>query len=84
MSTNDIGGKVGTALASIGSFIASYELSDIIFNELVRLISSCTIAAVGALIGYKVTAYLKKLDERRKQREQDHHNINPGSKPPKP
>lgn len=64
---SDVGGKVGTALASIGSFIAGYIQSDIIFNELVRLFSSCMIAALGAAIGYYVTQWLREMDLKRTQ-----------------
>lgn len=66
MTHQDIGGKVGTALASIGSFIAAFVQSDIIINELVRLLSSCMIAAVGAAIGYYITRLLRRLDEKSK------------------
>lgn len=80
MNHQDLGGKVGTALASIGSFIAAFVQSDIIINELVRLFSSCIIAGVGALIGYYVTKILRRMDDVRKQK--DLPNINPGSKAP--
>lgn len=59
---HDMGVKVGTALASIGSFVVAQALSDALINELVRLLSSSIIAALGAVIGYLVTRWLKKLD----------------------
>jgi len=58
----DLGGKVGTVLASIGSFIAAQVLSDTLLPELIRLFSSCIIAFLGAIIGYYVTKLLKNID----------------------
>jgi hypothetical protein len=77
---SDVGGKVGTALASIGSFVAGYVQSDLIFNELVRLFSSCMIAALGAAIGYYVTRWLKSMDSRWDQIQPP---VNPGAHPSK-
>jgi len=58
----DLGQKVGTAIASIGSFITAYAASEQLINELVRLLSSSLIAAFGALIGFFITKYLKKWE----------------------
>lgn len=84
MHIHDLGEKVGTVVASIGSFVVAQALSDTILNELVRLLSSCLIAALGAAIGYLVTRWMKKRDERRKGGGgSGPGNINPGSIPMK-
>lgn len=77
---SDVGGKIGTALASIGSFVAAFVQSDTFINELVRLFSSCVIAALGALIGYKITRWLRLFDQKR---DATPPNVNVGSEAPK-
>lgn len=76
---HDLGGKVGTVLASIGSFIAAQVLSETILNELVRLLSSSLIAALGAAIGYYITRLLRRLEERRRDRNDPPDFPNPGA-----
>lgn len=86
MHIHDLGEKVGTVLASLGSFVVAQALSDTILNELVRLLSSCLIAALGAAIGYWVTRWMKRREEKRKAFLRDQEglpNMNPGSKPHK-
>lgn len=66
MHHQQISERVGTIMASIGAWITAYVSSDVIFNEVVRLLSSSIIAACGAYIGYKVTKYLKDQDSKNK------------------
>ena len=64
----DLGQKVGTAIASLGSFVTTYVASEQLINELIRLLSSSIIAALGALIGFFVTKALRKWEKRIEER----------------
>jgi membrane protein YqaA with SNARE-associated domain len=67
MLHTDISERLSVTLASTGAWITAYAASNIIFNEMIRLFSSCLIAALGAIIGYYITKELKRRDAKRER-----------------
>lgn len=63
MTSSDMAHKIGTAIASISSGVSAYLFSEMIISELIRILSSCIIAGLGAFIGFYLTKAMKQREE---------------------